>query len=195
MENEIKEPAPKYNYISPEEYLGLERASESRHEYFEGQIFAISGASLPHNRIDVNIIVAIGSFLENKNCSVLPSHMRVSTPSRDSYMYPDALIVCGEPELEDDKFDTLKNPAVIIEILSPSTQGYDKNKKFFFYRQIPSLLEYIMIDSQKKFIRVGRKQPDGSWKFEDIDSTKSHLTIQTIQFDLPLAKIYHNTGI
>ncbi len=195
MENEVKEPAPKYNYISPEEYLELERASESRHEYFEGGISAMSGASLPHNRIDVNLIVAIGNFLKNKNCSILPSLMRVSTPSRDSYMYPDATVVCGEPQLEDDKFDTLKNPVVIFEILSPSTRSYDENKKFFFYRQIRSLLEYIMIDSQKKTIRAGQKQPDGSWKFEDIDSTKSHLTIQAIQYDIPLAEIYHGTGI
>ncbi|HET9825421.1 MAG TPA: Uma2 family endonuclease, partial [Chitinophagaceae bacterium] len=129
-------------------------------------------------------------FLKGTNCQALPSHMRVSTPSSDSYMYPDALIVCDTPELEDDKFDTLKNPSVIFEILSPSTAMVDKGRKFFFYQQIPSLKEYIMIDSLQRFIQLGRKQPDGSWRFEQISDPNAMLSITTIDFSVSLSEIY-----
>ena len=109
----------------------MERAAEFRSEYFHGYIQAISGASLKHNLIETNLIASVRNFLKGTDCLTLPSNMRVSTPSSDSYMYPDALIVCGKPELEDDKFDTLKNPSVIFEILSPFTALYDKGRKFF----------------------------------------------------------------
>jgi Uma2 family endonuclease len=195
MENEVKEPAPKYNYISPQEYLVIERAAEYKNEYYYGQILAMSGASLNHNRIDGNLISNIGIFLKGKNCRVLPSNMRVSTPSYNSYMYPGASIVCGEPQLEDDQFDTLLNPSVIFEILSPSTRSIDKGRKFFFYQQIPALKEYIMIDSLKRFIQAARKQADESWKFETIDEAHTVLHIQTINFQLALSEIYYDTGL
>jgi len=195
MENEVKEPAPKYDFISPEEYLERERAAEYKNEYYYGQMLAMSGASLRHNRIDGNIISNIGNFLKGKNCMILPSNMRVSTPSHDSYMYPDASIYCGEPQLEDDKFDTLTNPSVIFEILSPSTRSIDKGRKFFFYRQIPSLKEYIMIDSLKRFIQIARKQDDDSWKFEDLNETHPSLHIQTINYHFPLSEIYYDTSL
>ena len=193
MENEVKEPAPKYNYISPEAYLAAERASESRSEYYEGHIIAMAGASLKHNKIAMNLYREVGSFLQGSICNILPSYMRVSTPSHDSFMYPDAVIVCGEPQLEDDKFDTLLNPSVIFEILSPSTSNMDKGRKFFFYREIPSLKEYIMIDSLKPLVIVSRRQPGNSWVFENID--EGAFTMQTIGFTLTLQEIYDGTDI
>lgn len=194
MENEVKEPAPKYNFISPEEYLEMERASREKHEYFEGDVVLMSGTSLNHNRIERNLISSIESYLIGKECETLPGHMRVSIPSHESYMYPHILIVCGKPELEDE-FDTLKNPAVIFEILSPSTTSIDENRKLFFYRRIPSLKEYIMIDSLKRNIAAVRKQSDESWKFEDIGENGFELIIQTINFPLPLDFIYRGTGL
>ena len=195
MENRVKEAAARYNFISPDEYLEMERASEKRSEYYDGLVLAMSGASMVHNRIDRNLIGLIHEFLKGKDCEVLPSHMRVSTPGRENYMYPDASIVCGKPELEDDKFDTLTNPSVIFEILSPSTKGADKGRKFFFYRQIPTLKEYMMIDSKRRHITVGRHQPDGSWKFEELDETAVALTIETIQFNLSLNELYDRTTL
>lgn len=195
MENKVKEAAPKYNFISPEEYLAMERASEEKHEYYYGYVQAMSGARLKHNQIASNLYSDIGSFLKNKSCQILPSDMRVSTPSHETYMYPDAQIVCGEPQMEDDSFDTLTNPSVIIEILSPSTQHIDKGRKFFFYRQIPSLKEYIMIDSKKRFIQTAIRQQDDLWKFEDLNETATELTIQTIQLSISMNDIYRNTGL
>ena len=195
METDVKEAVPKYNSITPAQYLEMERASEYKNEYYDGYVQAMSGASLKHNIIASNIAAKVDHFLNGKNCRMLQSDMRVCTPSSDSYMYPDALIVCGKPELEDDKFDTLKNPSVIFEIISSSTALYDKGRKFFFYQQIPSLMEYIMIDSQKKLIQLGRKQADGSWRFEQISNPNEILNIKTIDSDLPLLEIYFGTEI
>ncbi|MBX2921357.1 MAG: Uma2 family endonuclease [Chitinophagaceae bacterium] len=195
MKNEVKEAAPKYNYISPQEYLETERASQHRSEYYDGHILAMSGASLSYNMIESNLVGNLFSFLEGSHCRVLPSNMRVSTPSSDAYMYPDVTIVCGEPQLEDNQFDTLLNPAVIIEILSPSTSSMDKGRKFFFYKEIPSLQEYIMIDSVKQYIIIARRQADNSWIFENLDANSAELYIQTIAFSLTLQKIYNGTGI
>jgi Uma2 family endonuclease len=195
MENEVKEPAPKYNYISPEEYLAMERATDERNEYFDGQVFAMSGASLNHNTIEANLIACLKDFLKDKGCRVLPGHMRVTTPSHDSYMYPDTIIVCGSPELEDDKFDTLTNPTVIFEILSPSTRSIDKARKFFFYQEIPSLKEYIMVDSQKRFAQVARKLSNGEWQVEISDNTKESVFIQSINYHLGFNIIYEDTNL
>ncbi len=194
MENEVKEPALKYNYISPETYLAAERTAQSRSEYYNGHIIAMAGAGLKHNRIAMNLYREVGYFLKGRHCGMLPADMRVSTPSQDAYMYPDAVIVCGEPQLEDDKFDTLLNPSVIFEILSPSTGSMDKGRKFFFYREIASLKEYIMIDTLRKLVIVSRRQPDHSWVFENI-AEEGALTIQTIHFTLTLQEIYDGTDV
>ncbi len=195
MENDVQEPAPKYNYITPEEYLEMERKSQYKHEYYDGQVIAMSGARMAHNRILSNLITQIGPYLEGKDCSILPSDMRVSTPNHNSYMYPDATIVCEEPQLEDEQFDTLLNPVVIFEILSLSTKNFDKGEKFSYYRHIPSFREYIMIDSTKKFIEAARKQADGSWQFEEITKPDASLIIRSIRYMLPLEKIYYRTGL
>jgi len=195
MENEVKEPAPKYNYVSPDEYLAMERAAEMKHEYYDGYVEAMSGASLAHNDIAMNIYSRIGSFLEGKECRLLPSEMRVSTPGRDTYLYPDASIVCGKPELEDDKFDSLLNPSVIFEILSRSTQKNDTGYKLLYYKNIPTLKEYIMIDSQKRFVQVVRRQADGAWRFEDIVAADAKVTLETIQLTISLDDLYRNTGL
>jgi len=195
MENELKEPAPKYNYITPDEYLAMERASEEKHEYYDGFVITMSGARLRHNRVARNLYAKIGSFLEDKECEQFPSDMRVNSPNRDAYMYPDLSIVCGEPQLEDDKFDTLLNPSVIFEIWSPSTQRNDRGYKLTYYKNIPSLNEYIMVDTAKRFIVIVRRQADGAWRFEDIDNSVGDLFIQTIGFNISFDDIYAKTGL
>jgi Uma2 family endonuclease len=121
--------------------------------------------------------------------------MQVRMPARGGNMYPDALIVCGQRQLEDDKFDTLLNPCVIFEILSPSARSIDKGRKFFFYLEIFFYRNTSMIDSQKKSIGLARKQADGAWRFEEIKNPAPSLFIRTIDFNLPLEEIYTDTGL
>jgi len=195
MENEVKEPAFKYNYITPAEYLAAERAAEEKHEYYDGQVLAMSGAGAKHVVIASNLVINIGTFLKGKDCQVLFSDMRVSTLNHDAYMYPDALIVCGGLQLEDDKFDTLLNPSVIFEILSPSTYHHDKRFKYWHYQQIPSLKEFIMIESRKRLVQIARKQKDGAWRIVDLPKNTNEVHIETIDFKISFDSIYRNTGL
>ena len=121
---------PAKQWISPEEYLELERASETKHEYFNGEIFAMAGASLQHVRIVNNLGRLLGSQLLDRPCDVLTSEMRVKVSETGLYTYPDVAVVCGEVELEDNQADTLVNPMVIVEVLSSSTEAYDRGYKF-----------------------------------------------------------------
>ena len=181
-----------FSHPSPDEYLVRERAAGNRHEYYKGTVTALAGASLAHNRIVTNLIREIGTLLKNKSCEILPSDIRVTTPSREAYMYPDATIVCGVPDMEDDRFDTLKNPKVIVEVLSPSTADHDRRKKFSFYSQIPSFQEYILIDSMEPFIEVSRRQQDGSWDMDASADPGGVLLIQAIRARISMEEIYRN---
>jgi Uma2 family endonuclease len=194
MENIVSEAAPKYNLLSPKEYLEIDRASDEKHEYFDGQVIAMSGASLKHGKVAMNLASKLHSFLEDKECNVLAETMRVATESRDAYMYPDLVIYCGKEELEDDQFDTLLNPSVIIEILSPSTRGVDKGRKFLYYQEIKSLTEYFMIDTVKQRVYIAKKSANHQWFFDTPVETGS-IFIETINFSLPLYDIYKGTGI
>lgn len=195
MEKTVQEPAPKYNFISPKEYLEMERASDEKHEYFDGHIYLMSGASLKHVKVATNLTGTLFSFLADKECSVLTENLRVTSPSNDSYMYPDVLIVCGKEELEDDKFDTLLNPSVIFEILSPATRSIDKGRKMMYYKEIPSLKEYFMVDTDTQLVHCVRRQTSCDWRLETISGETSTLLIETTQFNLPLSAIYKGTGI
>ncbi len=173
-----------------EEYLAFERASETKHEYYAGQIFAMSGASLPHNRITRNLLRAIGERLDNTPCEPLPNDMRVKAPS-GLYTYPDAIIVCGKPQLDDATVDTLLNPAVLFEVLSPSTEAYDRGKKFDLYQSIPTLQEYVLIAQDwpavYHYTRQGEEQ---KWLMDSYHQLNQSLTLNTVVCSVPLAEIY-----
>jgi Uma2 family endonuclease len=194
-ENEVKEPAPKYEYISPDEYLEMDQASEVRLEYYDGHVIELNGASFEHGRIEINLILMLGGFLRGKQCSMLGSHMRIGSPNRKNYMYADLLVYCGNEQMEEGKFDTLVNPILIIEILSPSTQGMDKKRKFLFYSEIPSLKEYLMIDSGKRQVIIRRKQADNTWNSEEINDKEGTLLFESLGYHLPLPEIYRDTGL
>ena len=175
---------------SPQEYLTRERLAKDKHEYYEGSVTALAGASLAHNRIVINLISAINSSLKDRPCEILPSDIRVTVPSGKAYMYPDATIVCGTPEMEDDQFDTLKNPRVIFEVLSRSTAAHDRGRKFQYYQEIPSFQEYVLIDSTEYFIEVSRRQKDGSWEFEASSDPDGWLAVESMKIRVPLKEVY-----
>jgi len=190
MENIVNEPALKYNYLTAEEYLEAERKATCKHELMNGKIITMTGASLKHNRIVSNLIGSINPFLKGKSCEVFPSDLRINIPTTNSFTYPDLTIVCGKPELLDDEFDNLLNPVVIIEVLSPSTESYDRGNKFFTYQQIPSLKEYILVDSTACNIQTIVKKDDGLWQFDTISDNTSSIIIQSISQTILVSDVY-----
>ena len=194
MENEVKEPAPKYNYISPEHYLEMERASDTKHEYYKGEVFARSGASLPHNDIFHNIYGALTFFLKGKGCKPYGSDLRIHIPKDSLYTYPDISIICGKPQTTDIFRDNIINPSVIIEILSKSTKDYDRGSKFTLYRSINTLKEYILIDSTSISVEIFTRQEDNSWRLTEFKQQSDNFTITTINLTLYLKDIYEDVS-
>ena len=190
MENIVNEPALKYNYISPDEYLAGERAALDKHEYYQGEVFAMSGASLQHNVIFSNLFTDIGTKLKGKSCKPYGSDLRIHIPKNTLYTYPDISIICGEAHLTDHEFDTATNPTVIIELLSKSTRNYDKGEKFTLYRDIDALKEYILVDTEKIYAEKHVRNVDGSWQLTDYRSLQQSITIDSIQLNILLKDIY-----
>jgi Uma2 family endonuclease len=149
--------------LSPEEYLAFERASEEKHEYADGEVFAMAGCSRAHSLIMANIQRELGNALLDRPCEAHTSDMRVGIAATGRYVYPDASVVCGEPAFEDAEVDTLLNPNVIFEVLSDSSEAYDRGDKFAQYRSIPSVGDYVLISQKAVHVEHFQRQPDGRW--------------------------------
>src|SRR6185437_6149058 len=172
------------------DYWDLEAGSNLKHEYYKGEIYLMSGARMDHNTIMANMIIEIGSKLKETSCQVLPSEMRVMVEENTLITYPDISIVCGEPTfLKADEME-LTNPAVIIEILSPSTKVYDRGEKFQLYRALTSLQEYILVDSKTMAVEQFIKDAQGSWNGRKYAAPDDLLTIAITGVSLPLHAIY-----
>jgi Uma2 family endonuclease len=181
---------PVLNYITEQDYLEAERKAFEKHEYYKGEIFAMSGASFPHNQIFSNLFIELGSNLKGKNCQSFGSDLRIHIPSNSLYTYPDISIICGETELTDDHFDTATNPSVIIEILSPSTKDYDRGSKFTLYRNIETLKEYILVDSTNISVEKFIRHADNSWQLTEYKLLGEIFSISTLNIHLALSAIY-----
>ena len=177
-------------YYSEEDFLILERMSKTKNEYYRGEIFAMPGASYQHNQIASSLIGDIVAHLKGKACKIFGSDLRVHTQLKSFYTYPDAVVICGEPSFVDNEFDTIINPTILFEILSPSTEEYDRTIKFEFYKNIPSLKQYVLIDSQKFLIEVFTKQEDKSWRSEKYNNPEDEWTLETINYKTKLRTIY-----
>lgn len=178
-------------FVSEQEYLRLERAAEVKSEYIDGQMVAMSGASLAHARLCMRIANRLANQLEGKGCEVFSSDLRLRIPSGRLYTYPDVSVACG-PELTDDNFDTLQNPIVLIEVLSASTREYDRKKKLRLYRTIPSLHEYLLVDQYSVDVEHGRKQPDGAWLIRDFSNPEDEVVLESIACRLNLQDLYRD---
>ena len=176
-------------YLAPEEYLTWERKQPFKNEYHNGQIIAMSGASRAHNRITVDITTQLNNQLMEGECEVFAGEMRVQTSPEISYFYPDVIVVCGEPRFEDDTFDTLLNPIVVIEVLSPSTAAFDRGEKFEHYKQLVSLQEYILISQNT--VRVEHHCRQGKqWIHNTFQRLEDILSLASIECEVPLRAIY-----
>lgn len=176
--------------MSPEEFLVFERGAEERHEYRNGDIVAMSGAKRNHNTVSTNLSGLLWQHLKGKDCENYSNDMRVWVPKTRLYTYPDIVVVCGEPEFLDDEFDTLLNPVLIIEILSDSTESYDRGEKFQSYRSIPTLKEYLLVAQYGRHLEKYVKHGDGFWMLSEASGLDGSITLETIDCPLSLADVY-----
>jgi len=156
------EPAEKRSW-TPDEYLAWERLQPTKHEFFDGEIFAMVGATLEHNLLVARVVTALTNALNDGPCDACPSDMRVKVPATGLYTYPDAVVFCGKAELEDATHDTLLNPTVLVEVLSDSSEAYDRGKKFEQYRSIQSFTEYLLVAQDHVLVEHFSRQADSSW--------------------------------
>lgn len=182
--------------MTPAEYLAFERAQiDTKHEYLNGQITAMGGASMAHSVITGNVSASLHRQLRGRGCRVMSSDMRVHIPATGLYTYPDITVLCGEPMLQDDQFDTLLNPSVIFEVLSSSTEAYDRGDKFGHYRSIESLQTYVLISQNKPHIEVYERQDNGCWMLREARDLNSQIDIASITCVLDLSEVYELTDV
>ena len=177
-------------YLTPEEYLAMEREAETKSEYFNGEVYAMAGATVAHNQIVTNTVIALGNRLRDKPCRVFSSDMRVKVQSTGLYTYPDVVVVCGRAQLEDRRNDTLLNPTVLIEVLSPSTADYDRGTKFAHYRTLESLSDYLVIAQAEPLVEHYQRQPDNRWLLTTYATLDAVVTVPSLGCDLLLAEVY-----
>jgi len=180
--------------LTEEQYLALERAADFKSEYFDGEMFAMSGASVQHGRLQRNLITELANSLRGTPCEPFGSDLRVRV-SRRMYTYPDVTIVCGKPVLADERQDVLLNPTAIIEVLSPSTEKYDRGLKLQHYRAIESLQDYILVDQSQIRIEHYSRQDKNVWTLRDYQSLDEAMTIASVGATLSLARVYDRVEI
>jgi Uma2 family endonuclease len=176
--------------LSPQEYLARERQADFRSEFYRGEMLAMSGASWEHTLIKDNLAREAGNQLKDGPCRVLTSDLRVKVLATELYTYPDIVIMCDEPKFEDDHFDTLLNPRALVEVLSDSTEKYDRGAKFGHYRQIPSLQEYVMVAQDRPLVERYARQADATWVLTVFDDLAQMFAFTSVPAQVPLAEIY-----
>ena len=182
-------PQPK-SYLTPEEYLAFERQAETKSEYWGGEVYALAGASTKHTIIGANTLAELVMQLKGRPCTAHTNDLRIKVTSAGLYTYPDVTVVCGQAEFEDRSEDTLLNPTVLIEVLSPSTEAYDRGAKFEFYRTLESLTDYLLISQNKPIIEHFTRQPDDRWLMSTYKGLDAVAPIPAIGCELRLADVY-----
>jgi Uma2 family endonuclease len=193
----VNEPDTVYGLskVTIREYLEWENDSDQKHEYYHGEVFAMSGPKVVHNIISMNLSGILHRQLRGKPCKPFNSDQRIHIPRNTLFTYPDISIVCGEiVTLDDDKWNIV-NPSVLIEVLSPSTRDYDRGTKFGLYKDIPTLKEYILVDSQSIGVEAFHVNDSGNWEPRDYNNAGESLLIESIGLSLLLADIYEGSGL
>ena len=178
-------------FYTPEEYLALEESAAYKSEYFRGEIFAMSGGSRNHSIIAANIITALNQALVDKPCEVYTSDMRLLVEANGLYTYPDVMVVCGKPQLVKGRNDTVTNPLLIVEVLSPSTREYDRVRKFGLYREIESLRAYMLVDSEQVHVTyLERAARRSRWTIEMLDILEAMVRLGPLSCEIALQRMY-----
>ncbi len=181
----------KHPIFSKESYLDFERNQDNRHEFLDGNVYAMAGESLNHSKICFSLYRIVGNELRGKRCNGFSPNMKIATSDRGLFAYPDLAVVCGDPELFDNRKDIITNPTVIFEVLSPSTANYDRGEKFLRYANyIESLHDYILISQDEPFVEHFMKQENGGWESVGIKGLDAILEIDSIECEINLAELY-----
>lgn len=180
---------PNY-YLSPEEYLAMERKAELKSEYVDGAVYAMAGGSIRHNLIVANIIITLGGQLKGRPCRVYASDLKVRVPNSKRFFYPDASVVCGDDEFADDEQDVILNPTLIVEVTSDSTAAFDRGKKFLSYQQIGSLREYLLVSQDEILIEGYARQGNDTWLYTRVMGPDESLSLPSIECQLALTDVY-----
>jgi Uma2 family endonuclease len=177
-------------YVPETDYLQAERQEPTKREYLAGEVRALAGASEPHNIIVFNLGGILYHSLRGKSCRGYVVDMRVKVPELPAYLYPDVVIVCGQPQFEDEQKDNLLNPTVVIEVLSPSTEAFDRGEKFATYQRIPTLREYLLVAQDRTYVEHFIRQPNGQWSCRVYDQPEQSVALLGGTVSLPLQGIY-----
>jgi len=181
---------PKKQYYTKEEYLEMEAAADFKSEYYQGEIFAMSGGSLDHSTICFNLNRRVGEAIDPEKCRGFESNMKLEIAAADSYVYPDVMVVCGEVEVAENTTDVIKNPMLIIEVLSPGTESFDRGLKFEYYRMIPSLKEYVLVSQNKPKVETYFRQKENIWTYTVVEGLDKTLMFQSLEYEIALKEIY-----
>ena len=178
--------------VTPEEYLELDRASDVRNEYYNGHMYAMSGGSVLHAIIIGNLTRETGNALRGRPCFVAPSDLRVRISPDGLYTYPDIVVVCGELKVLDRRNDTVLNPILVIEVLSPSTEAYDRGLKSAQYRTLETLQEYALVSQSEARVEIFRRQSSGDWLLSEAVGLESACRFDSLDASVKLSEIYAN---
>jgi Uma2 family endonuclease len=181
---------PTSTFVTVEEYLAAEREAETKSEYIDGVVYAMTGASLNHIKVVSNITAELVVQLRGRPCSVLSNEMKVRMPDSRKFFYPDIAVLCGEPQFHDERTDIILNPVLLIEVLSKSTEAFDRGDKFLAYQQLASLREYVLVSQDKALIEQYVRQDDGEWNYRAVIGRESSLALPSVECTLSLSAVY-----
>lgn len=184
----MQQPAKKY--VTPAEYLALEDAAEYKSEYYQGEIFAMAGGSLNHNRIAGNLFEGLRLNLRKKNCEAFMGDVKVWVESAQLFTYPDLVVICGAPQLYEGRNDIVTNPLALIEVLSTSTKNYDRAEKFELYRSLPTLREYVVVNQYTVHVEQFYREAPFRWILTEYRALENNLTLSSLDFQITLREIY-----
>lgn len=181
---------PTTSFVTPEEYLAVEREAETKSEYLNGAVYAMTGASINHIRVVSNLTRELSTQLLARQCDVLPSEMKVRMPDSQKFFYPDVTVVCGEPQFHDGRTDVILNPVLLVEVLSKSTEAFDRGAKFQAYQQLSSLREYLLVAQDKPAVEQFVRQTDETWNYRALIGRESSLYLPSVECTLNLGAVY-----
>jgi Uma2 family endonuclease len=177
-------------YVTPDEYLAAERLSDYRSEYLDGGVYPMTGGGINHNQITINLILELGAQLRARPCRVLGVDLKVRLPDSRKFFYPDVVAVCDELQVHDDRKDVILNPEIVIEVLSPSTEAFDRGAKFRAYQAIESLKEYLLVSQEKPLVEQYVRNGEGKWTYTAAEGLESSLALPSIECTLSLSAVY-----